>query len=313
VVELAEAAYRGLAPRYADLRAEASRVARDYLADPSALRAAKAYTETVLTPLLMASPMVARAYEKPLGYPGDYQVMLYYYDDAFAGDTAFAKAFHKLFVNHPLSAGVCTRRDYVAGWLARELERTQLADSSEEYAIASLGCGPAKEIGAFVAASPRWARPMRWRLIDQEPRTLQVAYEGAQRALATTPSPASVECLNVSFSQILRTPALLASGKRQNFIFCTGLFDYLATNPARQLLAALYDCLAPGGMLLVGNAKGPNDYFFCPELVLDWNLIYRDLDEMRALTAGLPEHTEIEIEPEPSGAYWFLRSRRPLA
>src|SRR5262249_4846082 len=113
VSELAARTYDTVVDRFAELRGRASDAAMPCFADPAMLRAAKQYTETILTPLLLSAPMVHRSYTKPLGYPGDYQVMEYYYDDSFEGDSAFAKVVHKLFVRHPLSAGVCTRKDYV--------------------------------------------------------------------------------------------------------------------------------------------------------------------------------------------------------
>jgi extracellular factor (EF) 3-hydroxypalmitic acid methyl ester biosynthesis protein len=296
---------------YAQLRERASRAAEPCMHDPHALAAAKRYTETVLTPLLLSAPMIARAYQKPLGYPGDYQVMLYYYADAFEGDTAFAKLFHKLFVQHPLSAGVCTRKDYVIECMKGELAR-HTAASRGTFAVTSLGCGPAKDVSGFIDAQQSWEPQIHFRLIDQETETLQVAFEGAQRALAHSGSRGVVECLNLSFGQLLKSPKLLERGGPQHFIYSTGLFDYLNTPTAQQLIATLYDCLTPGGQMLIANAKGPNHYFFCPEFVLDWSLIYRTREEMEELARVLPSDAAVDIELESGGAYWFLKVRRAV-
>ncbi|HVZ35199.1 MAG TPA: PilZ domain-containing protein [Polyangiaceae bacterium] len=310
VCDLAAEAYASLAPAYADLRERASRAAEQFMTEPSVLRAAKAYTETVLTPLLLASPMPERSYRKPLGYPGDYQVMLYYYANAYEGPTAFAKLFHKLFVEHPLSAGVCTRKEFVVKCMHEALARHHSLTPGADFAVTSLGCGPAMEVASFVDARRSWEGRVRWRLIDQEPRTLQVAYEGALRALCRAGGRTTVECLNLSFGQLLKQPQLFTRGGRQDFIYSTGLFDYLPKQTAQALLVALYSCLTPGGELLVGNAVGPNHYFFCPEFVLDWNLTYRTKQEMFDLAACLPSTAEVEVELEPGAAYWFLRVRK---
>ena len=311
ICELAARAYERLTPLYRELREKASQAALSFMADPRVLHAAKSYTTTVLTPLLLSAPMIDRSYHKPLGYPGDYQVMLYYYADAFEGETAFAKAFHRLFVQHPLSAGVCTRKDYVVDCMERELARhEQRRTPDSTFAVTSLGCGPALEVSAFIESRKTWQGQIHWRLIDQEPRTLEVAYTGAQRALASVSSRGTVECLNLAFGQLLRSPQLLTRGGEQHFIYSTGLFDYLNTKTSQQLLRALYDCLAPGGEMLIGNAKGPNNYFFCPEFVLDWTLIYRTQEEMRELASVLPGDARVEVDLEPGGAYWFLRIRK---
>jgi hypothetical protein len=237
-------------------------------------------------------------------------VMLYYYADAYEGPTAFAKVFHRLFVQHPLSAGVCTRKDYVVERMDRALVRHEQEGAETPFTVTSLGCGPGMEVSAFVDRRRDWRGQIHWRLIDQEPRTLEVAHEGALRALANAEGRGSVECLNLAFGQLLKSPQLLAQGGPQRFIYSTGLFDYLNTTTAQRLLVALYECLAPGGEMLIGNAKGPNEYFFCPEFVLDWSLIYRTREQMCELASALPSDAAVEVELEPGGAYWFLRLRK---
>lgn len=310
---LAAQAYASMAPRFVRLREAASRAMAPHMDDAATVAAAKEYTETVLTPLLLSAPMVKRAYEKPLGYPGDYRVMLYYYDDAFEGATAFAKVIHRLFVQHPLSAGVPTRKDYVVGHLDRHFDAHAARAGGRTYRVTSLGCGPALEVSDFISRRGDWRGEIDFRLIDQESRTLEVAHDGAHRALSTASGEASVQCLNLAFSQLLAEPALLLDGQQADFVYCTGLFDYLRPALGAKLIATLYAGLGPGGELLVGNAAAPNMHFFCPEFVLDWSLIYRTRAEMVQLAAALPEEAEVQVEPEPGGAYFFIRVRRPAA
>jgi AraC-like DNA-binding protein len=297
--------------RWIDLEGRASQAAAECMDDPIVLRAAKELTETLVTPLLLDCPMVRRSYTKPLGYPGDYQVMLYYYNNAFEGDSVFARVFHKFFVEHPLSNGVRTRKDHVVELMGRELERVAAARLGETYRVASLGCGPAREVADFIAARRRWPGAVEWTLIDQEEETLSVAYHAGRRALADTHAHGHLHCLNLSFGQLLQEPALLAAGPPQDFIYSTGLFDYLRESRAQALLATLYERLAPGGLLAIGNALAPNAWFFSPELILDWTLLYRTRDEMRRLAARLPAEAVVDVAPEPGNAYWFLLVRKP--
>jgi len=307
---LAERTYPAFSEGYDDLRARASRAALSCFDDKKTLEAAKAYTETMLTPLLVPAPIVYRSYVKPLGYPGDYQVMLYSYGDDFEGETAYAKLIHKLVANHPLSVGVRTRKNYVARHLRDEFARLRATDAECEFKVTSLGCGPAREVSEFVESESGWAGSMRFRLIDQEERALQVAFDTIQRQLSRTASRGAAECFNLSFSQLLKNPALLSRFDAQHFVYSTGLFDYLPPRIAQRLLDALYGCLKPGGLLLVGNAQGPNEHFFCPEFAFDWPLVYRTRDEMLDLVKPLPESARVEVELEPGGAYWFLKIRK---
>jgi SAM-dependent methyltransferase len=309
--ELAARAVDALRTPWNEICYDASEAARECLDDPRVLRAAKSYTETVVTPLVVSAPMPKRSYDKPLGYPGDYRVMLYYYANALEGDTVFDQIVHKYFVEHPLSNGVRTRSAYMVDRLLAEHVRTTARRShTGPFRIASLGCGPAREVPAFHARSPRGAGEVAWTLVDQEDEALSVAFHDGQRAIAESGANATLRCLNVSFVQILNEPALMPLGDKQHVIFSTGLFDYLSENRARALIAALYDRLEPGGLLAVANAMGPNSHFWPAEFILDWTLLYRTKEEMTRLGADLPATAERHVVLEPGNAYYFILVRK---
>jgi trans-aconitate methyltransferase len=311
IAALEERALAALREPWAEIQRAASRAAVDCLHDREVLLAAKDYTETLVTPILLPCPLVQRAYTKPLGYPGDYQVMLYYYNNALEGDSAFSRVFHKFGVEHPLSAGVRTRREFVID-LMEDAHRRCIASGGERpvFRVASLGCGPAREVSDFIERSKGWPGQVVWTLIDQEDEALSIAYHRSRRGILATGSHGVLQCLNLSFIQILRDPALVPMEAPQNFIFATGLFDYLRESTAQVLTGALYSQLAPGGLLALGNAIGPNDHFWSPEFILDWTMLYRTRDEMRRLAKLLPESAEVDVVVEPGGAYYFLLARK---
>jgi SAM-dependent methyltransferase len=119
-----------------------------------------------------------------------------------------------------------------------------------------------------------------------------------------------VVCLNLAFSQILADPNAIGAAGRQDFIFATGLFDYLRESRARELIAGLSRLLNPGGLLAIGNAIGPNEHFWSAEFVLDWTLLYRTRDEMLRLAADVPGEPVVEVVEEPGKAYYFLLVRQ---
>jgi hypothetical protein len=96
----------------------------------------------------------------------------------------------------------------------------------------------------------------------------------------------------------------------QHFIFATGLFDYIREKRAQTLILSLYDLLADGGLLMIGNAIAPNEFFWATEFLVDWTLLFRTRDEVMNLAALLPESARVDICVEPSNAYCFLRVRK---
>ena len=312
VVALAQRAFEALKPQWFQIERAASLAAVECLRNRDTLQAAKELTETMVTPILLNSPLQRRAYTKPLGYAGDYQVMLYYYDSGFEGDSVFAQVFHKMACEHPLSAGCRTRKDFIVDVMGEELTRVVAVGGADSlFRVTSLGCGPAREVADF---AKKWGhRPGRtsWTLIDQEDEALSVAYQTSRRALAQCEGQGTVQCLNLSFAQLFRDPTIVKAGSPQDLIFSTGLVDYLREATAQQLVAVLYNQLAPGGLLALGNAVGPNDYFFSAEFTLDWTIFYRTKEEMLRLAKAVAGEAQVEVALEPGKAYYFLLVRKP--
>lgn len=307
--ELETKALTALRDPWNRLRQEAYDAVKPLIEDRARRAAARSLTQALLTPLLMECPCVARSYLKPLGYPGDYQVMVYCYEDALEGDTVFGRVFHKLWIEHPMPAGVRTRCDLVVGLILHQQDH--LDEGSGDLRVTLLGCGPAREIVGFVGRRPTWRGSVRWSLLDQEEEALSLAWRTARPLLAGPGRAAELRCYTLSFTRLLQDPGILPVGDGEDVIGCSGLFDYLRDPLASRLVREMYDRLRPGGLLAVGNAIGPDAELWSPEMVLDWPMTYRSADEMRALASLLPADAEIDVQVESGKAYHFLVVRRP--
>ena len=183
VTALAEQTLEAIRDRWWEMQVSASRAALEVLENRDVLRATKEFTETVVTPLVLESPLGFRAYTKPYGYPGDFQTMLYYYDNQFDGDTAFGKLIHKFFVNdYPLGAGVRSRMDLIVHLMEAEHARTQ-SRGSNVFRVVNLACGPAREVSQFIERIGRWSGEISWTLVDQEEEALSIAYQESRSRL----------------------------------------------------------------------------------------------------------------------------------
>jgi hypothetical protein len=273
--------------------------------DGQALAATKRYTERLLTPEMMGGAICRRSYEKPLGYPGDYQIMNQVYDWQRVGTTLYDKLQHRLGLE--IAACVASRAELVRDAMGEEIARTP----DKVTHVTSLGCGSAREVIGFLDTS-RIEGQANFTLIDQDQGALSYAYERTYPAVIRHGGQIGVQCLNASFMQLLRTGELFGKLAPQDLIYSVGLVDYFQARRARSFIAALYEHLAPGGLLIIGNMKDCETSCFWPmEFICDWSVVYRTADEMRALALGL-DAAEIDVRDDSSGRVVMLYVRKPL-
>jgi extracellular factor (EF) 3-hydroxypalmitic acid methyl ester biosynthesis protein len=274
--------------------------------DPSgpAWRAAKRYTELLLTPDFLAGASWRRAYQKPLGYPGDFELMNIVYDWKLEGERLSDKLIHRI----GLDFGECIATRMIM--MRQTIAEVVSSAGSSPTRITSLGCGSAREVIDYLKA-PALPRKLEVTLIDQDHRALSQAYERSLPEVMRHRAQATVSCLHASFSQLLAAGELVGKLPAQDMIYSVGLIDYLTARRAKALIKSLYEHLVPGGRLVVGNMRsGQRSTLWPLEFITDWTLIYRDETEMLDLGAELPGAT-LSVDQNSTGNVCVLTVRKP--
>ena len=270
------------------------------------LEATKAFTEVVVTPVLRRGSIWDRSYAKPLGYPGDYEVMNQVYHWERRGKNVYEMLLHRLGLE--VAECIKTRMDVVRANIGRVVQERGATRAAR---ILSLGSGPAREVELFLSSAALKNTRVEFTLIDQEQAALSYAIEKTYPHVLNAKGQARVQCLNMSFTDILRGTGGLSTLPPQDMIYCVGLIDYLADRRAQALTRRLYESLAPGGLLIVGNMNDtPLSNLWPMEYIADWNLYYRGDAEMIAWTAGL-QPASVWTELESTERVRLLFVRRP--
>ncbi len=275
------------------------------MSDPDRLRATKQFTELVVTPEFMDGPIWRRSYEKPLGYPGDYQVMNNVYSWRREGKTATGKLLHRAGLE--VAECIGTRMQMLQQMIADEIA-ARGADTITH--ITSIGSGPAKEVSNFLQADDIPGRAS-FTLIDQEHEALEQAYGEIYPQTTRHDGKATVQCLNLSFVELAKKNRVFPGVGPQDFIYSVGLVDYLTDRRAHDLVASLYDRLAPGGLIVIGNMRDTSLSNLWPmEFICDWSVYYRDESQMWAMVEGLPADS-LKLETDRTGRVYMLSLRKP--
>lgn len=294
-----------MVPQWKELWYRGSDVLEPVWRDPAMLARHKRYAERVLTPDFMPGAVMRRCYEKPLGYPGDFQIMNYVYEWQRVGNTPYEKLLHRIGIE--TGACVGTRLRMTQKILA---ERLAAMPGDKPMHIANLGCGSAYEVYDYLRIG-HLPRPVSFTLIDQDERALSHAYEHAYREVVRHAGRAKVQCLQASFAQLLRAGALFQTLPAQDVIYSLGLYDYLSHRRARALTHDLYAKVVPGGKLIIANVKQGRETCQWPlEFVTDWSLIYRTEEDMRAMIAGL-DVANVTIEEDATKCVYLMVIDKP--
>lgn len=260
----------------------------------------RAFCRKELSHLFGTSPFLRRALEKPLGYAGDYEMMNMLYRPHAEGGSLLGRALNVYSTDLLAARANINRIPYLLAQI--EAARTRGGGRAR---VASVGCGPAREIAALLAERPELAPGLEVALIDQEERAL--AY--CERTLAGPAQRAGLKLriIRESIRRLVAARRLRETLGERELVYSAGLFDYLGDRGFTALAAALFDTLTPAGLLVVGNVAKGNPSRWAMEYAAEWFLIHRSPEELRALGEAVePRPARIEVDSEPTGVNLFL-------
>lgn len=277
-------------------------------ASPGDFDALREFSQRHLHSLLMQSPWMYRARHKPLGYPGDFELMNGLYGNHFSGPTLFARAVNLAFVSTPAAEAVRTRRDLMKRELNRALDR---AKPERRVRILSIAAGPAQEVYEVLKERPTLDGPVEIVLFEQDRRALAFAYARLSRVVQERwLGRVKVVLLHDSIKRLLLGSTVFPQAGEYDMVYACGLCDYLQRNAWVKLCRTLYGTVAPEGTLYVGNMvpSSPSRWFM--ELHLDWPLVYREHAEMLELSSFAAPSANLRICEEPTGVNPFVALTR---
>ena len=296
--------------------AELHRMSGDFDERTAAL--GRSYASAMLMPILMACPLHRRAYEKPLGYAGDYRLIELYFARELGGEGLFGRFLHSIGQNYTLARAVVAREA-----VSREAIRALAsAEGAGPVRVLALAAGPAIELRRFLEDPGPLRRPVELILLDQDPSAHESAHRHLTRILLERHHgklPVTVQCLHFSVRQLLKpcTPEdhqIVNEGLANlDLVYSAGLYDYLPERVAVNLTQLLHSRTRAGGRLLLGNLMETPDTTWIMDYVAGWPLVYRTDESMLRLAEGLtpaPEH--VGITRDTTGRCLFLNVTKPM-
>jgi extracellular factor (EF) 3-hydroxypalmitic acid methyl ester biosynthesis protein len=251
------------------LENEAAKVSEDMVI------AHRSFAQSALHPLLLRAPFVHRTFTKPLGYAGDYRMVLQILDDPRQGPSTYFQMVNAAFLQTAVAEAHRNRIDLLVDFLNRTAEAAQQAGKT--YRVLNVGCGPAIEIQRFIRDHPH-PEYLSFELVDFSEETLNWTREQLTSIIAHTGKPVSINYVHDSVHKLLKRRMDVPSRENREFhaVYCAGLFDYLSDKVCTRLTSLFASRTHSGGSILITNVHADNPMKFVMEHILEWHLIYRD-------------------------------------
>jgi extracellular factor (EF) 3-hydroxypalmitic acid methyl ester biosynthesis protein len=268
----------------------------------------RSFTQRDLHPLMMRAPFVHRAFNKPLGYAGDYEMVNMMLRDPHEGPTLYSQLINTLHLSMGPAAAHRNRIDLLVERLSEVAERAAHAESTAE--ILDIGCGPAVEVQRFLHTHPEAGR-CSMHLLDFNRETLHYTQQRIAEQQPSGGVKMRIELLHESVHSLLKQAAKGDRSEhtdRYDLVYCAGLFDYLSDKVCSRLLRLFYSWVKPGGLVLATNVHPKNTERHWMEHLLEWHLLYRDEEQMLELS---PPPGQSRVYTEATGVNVFLEIRRP--
>lgn len=264
----------------------------------------KSYVRRELHPIVLCSPFLFRTYTKPLGYAGDYEMVNMMLRNPYEGSSAFAKLLNFALLNTEPVVAHRNRIDLLIEKLRSECLRR--ADRGKTR-IFNLACGPAMEVQRFLRECDE-SDLAEIDLLDFNAETLEYTREQIQEASASGGRETEVRYFQRSVHQLLRAATHGGDEEFSDYdvVYCAGLFDYLSQRVCKRLVELFCSMLRPGGIVIVTNVAQSNPRKAWMEYVMEWNLIYRDENDMNDL---VPEQLDLKgtsVVADSTGVNLFL-------
>jgi hypothetical protein len=244
-----------------------------------------------MLPYLLTTETAERFYSKPRGYAGDYLSIHNIYQNKSGGSGRLGPLIDRMFLEAPPAVAVRNRRSLLAG----EIAATVNSSTDGPVKVMCMASGPATEIFDVFSTLGDKSR-LRVTLLDIDLHALAYVDELRNRyklANQITLINENLIALSLGRGKTVVEP--------QHLIYSIGLIDYLNDRLVGKLLQYVYENLAPGGRVILGNFHPRNPAKEFMDYVLEWNLIHRTEEDMNRLFVNSPfkrECTRVQYEAE---------------
>jgi len=271
------------------------------------VEAHKTYFRRYVHPMIMSSKVVERIYNKPLGYPGDYEMINMLMGEV---DVPTNGLFQQLIdESHKTARAAHAHKNRISMMTQRLIDEAERVGKLERmFSVLCIGCGPAIELQQFILNS-ELSNNCFIHVVDFNQDSIDNVRQTLSELNRLYRRNNIVEADYINLADLIDSNAPNYIGNIQSYdmVYCAGLFDYISDELCREVINFGYSCLRNSGSLTVTNVHPniPNKQYL--EHALEWNFIYRNKKQLSLLS---PSNVNSQVTTDETGLNVFLDIRK---
>jgi hypothetical protein len=246
--------------------------------------------------LLINSPVyksliVKRAYNKPRGYSGDYQIIELFYDDrpiskgiGLCGD--------KYILNDNYVKAVRKRKDCMKKILGGFIKNSELSSIN----ILNLGCGSCREIRELFLSDFNINKKLNFILVDQDKEALAFSRDAFKKISSHIPNNIKFNFVKANVLDLFKNKKYKNVLKGQDMIYSIGLADYLPDIFLGRLLKFCFELLESKGKLIIAHKNIKRYKASAPDWFCDWYFFPRNIKNLIDIINTYLDKVKFKIE-----------------
>lgn len=250
------------------------------------------------------SLIMMRAFEKPKGYPGDYKMLEFIYDNKPISKN-LGIYFDNYFLKNPYAVAVRIRKDRL-----REIVQNFINESKlSKINILNIACGSCREISELLP-NIKTKNSVTFTCVDWDEEALKFSQD---TLLPIKPKNIEFKFIKEDVMNLIKNEKTVQSLGQQNLIYSIGLIDYLPDRVLKKLIYALYQILQKEGeLILTHKNKEKTLPPIPPDWFCDWKFTPRNKEEMLKLfyNCGISEFLLYTDSDDFEYIYYFTLTRK---
>ena len=228
------------------------------------------------------SEIMTKGFKKVRGYPGDFEMMNFVYNNCIISDAKMGIYFDKYFLNNPYATGVRGRKNKMVEILERKFNA--LNSDKNSFKLLNLACGPSREIQELFSKKIEIKSKTEYICLDLDKEALDFS----KQALNNVPANVKMKFLQENILELLKRPEdYQAKLGNCDIVYSIGLADYLPDKIMKKMINACFSFLKPQGSLILAYKITEKDPFapVPPDWFCDWKFVPRSENDVEELIA----------------------------